>query len=379
MNNNNKALELSRALMTYTRYRLPATGRALTMYRLNHTGIRVLPVKGGDTRRTGHENRNNQKAPAGPWSSKNPLPLNLSVDEIRNAMEQSDAFAYGIIPSPELVIIDADTPEQVFATRTWLQDRGLPEEWSWSVQTPGLNVIGEDGHAKHRDGGHLYIVLPPGSLDEIKGIKGTGTIPGGGQIFGPGNRYVLGPGSQRSDVSNGNGLYESTGTVVNGERYPELIEGIREVLTPAQPEHGKFTPPMIIPGNEFSDDDLSRRAYEWSAATPWASLATRLGWTVTGHSTAKGCGSSCIDIKAQGGANERGGIAHEVDCPLIAGTVTGIVWAHSDTLRNQIGGITWTGQGEITATKWTIVKNGIYGGDVRTMFRMEPYLEDKPL
>lgn len=377
--NKNKAQELSRALTTYTRYRSPVTGRVETIARLNNLGIRTLPVKGGDTRRTEHKNRNNQKAPAGNWSSKNPLPLNLNVDDIRTVMKSADAFAYGVIPSTTLIIIDADTPEQVCETRTWLQERGLPEEWSWSVHTPGLNTIGEDGQAKHRDGGHLYILLPDGALSGINGMKGTGPIPGGGgQIFGPGNRYLLGPGSQRADVSNGRGFYTSTGTVVNAERYPLLIEGIREVLTPAQAQVD-FTHPTIKAGNEFDDDDISRRAHEWSAATPWATLATRLGWTVTGPSTAKGCGSSCVEIKAQGGANERGGIAHEVDCPLIAGTVTGIIWAHSDTLRQQLEGITWTGQGEITATKWTIVKNGIYGGDIRTMFRMEPYLEDKPL
>lgn len=384
---NNKAELLSRALTTYARYDDLATGRVETIALLHDLGVKTLPVRGGNPGMTGHKNRANQKAPTGsdiygdPWSSKNPLPLTLNNEDIGDALYQAGAYAYGVLPSMTLVIIDADTPEEVSATRQWLQERGLPEAWEWSVQTPGLNTIGDDGNAKHRDGGHLYILLPEGSLTEIKRRKGTGKIPGGaGQIFGPGNRYVLGPGSQRADVSTGSGLYRSTGTVVDGSRYPALIEGIREVLTPSLPEQAKFTPPKIRAHNEFSNDnDLARRAYEWSAANPWASLATKLGWTVVGQSTAPGCGSSCIDIRDQGGANTRGGIAHEVDCPLIAGTTTGIVWAHSDTLRNQLSGIVWTGSGEITATKWSIVKHGIYGGDTGRMFRMEQHLEDKPL
>lgn len=383
----NKAKLLSRALTAYTRYDDLATGRVETISLLSSIGISTLPVRGGDAMLTGHEHRDNQKAPAGrdiygeSWSSRNPLPLHSRKSDISEAMHKANAYAYGVIPSTELIIIDADTPEQVYATRTWLHERGLPESWEWSVKTPGLNTIGDDGKAKHRDGGHLYIILPEESLTEIKGRKGTGEIPGGaGQIFGPGNRYLLGPGSQRADVSNGSGLYISTGTVVDGSRYPRLIEGIREVLTPEKPKQVKFIPPSIRVNSEFSnDDDLSRRAYEWSAATPWASLATQLGWTVVGPSTAGGCGSSCIDIRDQGGANTRGGIAHEIDCPLITGTTTGIVWAHSDTLRNQLSGIVWTGSEEITATKWNIVKNGIYGGDVGRMFRMEQHLEDKPL
>lgn len=384
---NSKAELLSRALTTYTRYDDLAIGRVETISLLHELGVSTLPVKGGNTMMTGHEKRNNQKAPAGwdnnhnAWSSSNPLPLTLNYADIYDAMYKSGAYAYGVIPSTELIIIDADTPEEVTLTREWLQGLGLPESWEWSVKTPGLNAIDDTGKSKHRDGGHLYILLPEGSLTGIKGVKGTGKIPGGaGQIFGPGNRYVLGPGSQRADVSTGSGLYTSTGTVVDGSRYPELIEGIRDVLTPSQPNPAKFTPPPIRVNNEFSnDDDLSRRAQAWSAATPWASLATRLGWTVVGASTAGGCGSSCIDIRDQGGANTRGGIAHEIDCPLITGTTTGIVWAHSDTLRNQLSGIVWTGSEEITATKWNIVKNGIYGGDVGRMFRMETHLEDKPL
>lgn len=387
MNTQNKAEMLSIALTEYKYHDDQLVGMVEVISLLHELGVSTLPVKGGNTMMTGHEKRNNQKAPAGwdnnhnAWSSSNPLPLTLNYDDIHDAMYKANAFAYGVIPSTELIIIDADTPEQVYATRTWLQSKGLPESWSWSVQTPGLNAIDEHGKAKHSDGGHLYIVLPEGSLSGIKGRKGTGDIPGGaGQIFGPGHRYVLGPGSQRADVSTGSGLYTSTGTVVDGSRYPELIEGIRDVLTPSQPEQVKFTHPPIRVHSEFNtDNDLERRAQEWSAATPWASLATRLGWTVVGASTAGGCGSSCIDIRDQGGANTRGGIAHEIDCPLITGTTTGIVWAHSDTLRNQLSGIVWTGSGEITATKWSIVKHGIYGGDTGRMFRMEQHLEDKPL
>lgn len=382
----NKAEMLSLALTEYKYHSDQLIGMVETITLLHDLGINTLPVKGGNPMLTGHEKRNSQKAPIGwdssnnPWSSRNPLPLNFSNSDITRAMNRSDAYAYGVLPSEELIIIDADTPEQVFATRTWLQERGLPESWEWSVQTPGLNAIGEDGKAKHRDGGHLYIMLSPGSLEGIKGRKGTAEIPGGaGQIFGPGNRYLLGPGSQRSDVSNGSGLYSSTGTVVDAARYPNLIEGIREVLTPEKPKPVKFIPPKIRVNNEFNDGDLEGRAQAWSVANPWTSLATKLGWTVTGPSTAAGCGPSCVDVKAQGGANERGGIAHETDCPLIAGTTTGIVWAHSDTLRHQLSGIVWTGAEEITATKWQIVKNGIYNGDTGRMFRMETHLEDKPL
>lgn len=106
-----------------------------------------------------------------------------------------------------LVVIDADTEEEVAAWRGWWEENGGPDLLvPPTVQTPGAQD--KDGNWKHRNGGHWYLTLPEGyDLPEDAPAKIT-VKHGGGQFTAyAGDCYVLIPPSTRPE-----GRYEVVGT-----------------------------------------------------------------------------------------------------------------------------------------------------------------------
>lgn len=353
---------------------------ALTMKALQEQGIEVLPVKGGNPDNPQHEKRTDQKQPALGYSSRATYPTVTSEQELEDLLDKmvcGGVYAYGIKPNERLIIIDADKPEEVQGLKDFLSKGGV-NDWGFTVQTPGLGDLDENGQRKHRDGGHLYITVPEGIL---QGVSGRKTHAGGFTIYGPGNHYILGPGSTRAGTGT-SGWYELVGEVLSGGLYPELIEGIREALTTTQTHthkvHPQSTPRAVV---EYQDSSHTEQRFrEWSMATPWSSLLSRLELVYAGSSQVPGCGTSCISVKHERGSSSIGGTAHEVDCPLIgSGTTTGLLWAHSDTLRGAMDQVPWKGQGEVSATKWQVVLHTLYAGDAAFAFASEPDLQEEEM
>lgn len=353
---------------------------ALTMQALQEQGVEVLPVWGGEPGNPQHEKRITQKQPALGYSAKATYPTvstEAELEELLDKMIRGGVCAYGIKPNEQLIVIDADTPEEVQGLHTFLTQCGV-EDWQFTVQTPGLGELDENGERKHREGGHLYITVPEGVLYGVKGRKAHAR---GFSIYGPGNHYLLGTGSTRAGTGT-SGWYELVGEVLSGEDYPELVMGIREALTtthtpthpPAHTDNIKSTPRAERVYKDSSHTE--QRFRDWSIDTPWSSLLSRLGLVHAGFSQVPGCGASCISVRHERGSSAIGGTAHEVDCPVVSGTTTGLLWAHSDTMRSSMPQVPWKGQGEVSATKWQVVLHTLYSGDVAFAFASEPDLQE---
>lgn len=367
--------ELQEALKQYRlrSTRDPIHGIARTMKALQDAGVEVVPVYGGDPLNPAHEKRTKQKQPIHPYSSKNPLTPEIAQGELEEWLENNQGYAYGVKPNPGLIVIDADHPEEVAGLKQWWNQFG--EFPGFTVTTPGLGATGEDGKRKHREGGHLYLTVNP---DLFYGIEGIKKLPGGAAVYATGNRYLLGAGSRRAGTGS-DGIYHLIGEVIIGEDYPGIEEALRKIFTYTPPQPA-YKPPLMNANFATGEGELSteEKAKRWSTLTPWSRIATLLGWEVVGYSTRKNCGSSCIELKHVHAGNPVGGVAHEPDCPLIRGTTTGIIWSHSETIREALPGVEWKGKAGITATKWQIVLHGVYGGDTSRMFAEEAYLEDTP-
>lgn len=185
-----------------------------------------------------------------------------------------------------LIVVDADTPAEVESWQTWQREHHAYMPTA-TVSTPGTA-------AAHNDGGHWWIDAT--GAGELKTTKlGTATAM-------TGDRYVLLPGSVRTDVADPNQpAYVAQGTVFNSSVGSAVIEAARRV---DKPETKTTREPNPTPDNSIG---------QWAAATEWDELLTADGWINTGDSDSCGCDT----YTAPGThANPKSATAHTGLCEL---------------------------------------------------------------
>lgn len=191
-----------------------------------------------------------------------------------------------------LVIIDADTPEQVSAFETACG--GAASEAT--VSTPGAR--NETGEMMHHDGGHWYFVVPEDiELPAAPGAMKSSTEKGYAALWH--RRYVLIPPSTRPE-----GAYKPVGAVA------ELPDWLREQIA----EHGRLRAERAARTRGAEGDDGPVAL--WGASVTWAEiLADAPGWSNTGKPNS--CG--CDDWTAPGPhSSPKSATAHEPGCSRFA-------------------------------------------------------------
>ncbi|MBS9532076.1 bifunctional DNA primase/polymerase [Mycolicibacillus trivialis] len=192
--------------------------------------------------------------------------------------------------SSRLVVVDADTPEQVAAFGA----DGPP-----TVATPG-QLDPATGEMAHRDGGHWWFTVPDGV--ELPAAAGAGFTSGGDDAYAVkyGNGYVLIPPSTRPE-----GAYTVTGTVA------PLPNWLAEAIT----AHGRARAQRAQRTVSGLNGDV---VAAWGASTSWAEILAGVpGWQPTGK--ADTCG--CATWTAPGvHASPKSATAHEAGCPEYPGS-----------------------------------------------------------
>lgn len=110
---------------------------------------------------------------------------------------EDDAVRYLQVPNTAALltgsyaVIDVDTAKQDGQLR-----QAYPHLPEYTVKTPG--VITEQGEAKHKDGGHIYLRIPPEHREAVLAAPGKIELPGGAELMLHGF-YVLVPGCTRKE------------------------------------------------------------------------------------------------------------------------------------------------------------------------------------
>lgn len=189
-----------------------------------------------------------------------------------------------------LVIVDADTPEQV---STALAD-GVGD--APTVSTPGWR--GADGKWAHSDGGHWYFVVPKNSEVPTKpgSLKSSSADDGYMVLW---NRHqVLVPPSTRPE-----GAYKAVGTV------RVLPDWLHEQVV----EHGRVRAERAARSRGAAAHDGPVAA--WGASVTWGEILADTDWTNTGKPDSCGC-----DVWTAPGlhSSPKSATAHEPGCAVFS-------------------------------------------------------------
>lgn len=337
-------------------------------WRLALAGFHVLPV-----RCTTEKDEAQQKRPSYPYSSTNTLSKKDGKEAFRDAWSDPRT---GVALSPHIgcgiLIIDADTPEEVGALGQWWKDTTGEELPTQTVVTPGLQDT--NGNWSHKNGGHWYITYSnldfDGVLDEDL-YKKNQNIEYSGSHFNirlHGSYNVLPP-SKRSS-----GSYKLVGSLIDGTE-----TGVSKALIEAckKPERPDFTPGAIdktagFDGEDFTFDDekpLVDRIATWSSR--YANLDTLIGLGFDEDNTST-CSSSCVSLHYARSSHGRSAVLHGGTCSVSApGTIT----VFSGTLANDLDIDEST-----VITVWTVVRQLKYNGDLQACIRGEGiHQELKPI
>lgn len=190
-----------------------------------------------------------------------------------------------------LVVVDADTPEQVAA---FLADSGGSLDVP-TVSTPGQRDPATDEFV-HHDGGHWYFTVPEG-VDLPCGTGAATLGSGAGYSVLWDRRYVLIPSSTRPE-----GEYKATGDVLplpGWLRDKISAEAGKRVERAAQRQH-----------RTTEGGDKVKR---WGAGITWAEILAATDWINTGKPDSCGC-----DIWTAPGphASPKSATAHELGCAV---------------------------------------------------------------
>lgn len=205
-----------------------------------------------------------------------------------------------------LVVIDADTPEQVSAFEAACGET-CPVA---TVSTPGARDAAS-GEIVHHDGGHWYFTVPEGmGLPEDAGSLKSSAEDGYAALWS--RRYVLIPPSTRPE-----GAYKAVGAVM------ELPGWLHEQIV----EHGRLRAERAARrrGAVANDGPVAR----WGASITWAEiLADAPGWENTGKPDNCGC-----DMWTAPGAHSspKSATAHEPGCGRMDSPDPGLnIWTDHD-------------------------------------------------
>lgn len=165
-------------------------------------------------------------------------------------------------------VIDVDTAAQGMSLRQVYPN--LPE---YTVKTPG--VITEQGEAKHKDGGHIYLQVPSEFRDTVLAAPGKIKLPGGAELMLH-SCYVLVPGCTRKE-----GRYAVQSSMMESPAIPDdLMELIIERSEAQQQK--KQQSQQVNPDYDPTQDPVRQWEAAAVAADPdtWARAvlqATRCG------------------------------------------------------------------------------------------------------
>lgn len=196
-----------------------------------------------------------------------------------------------------LVVVDADTPEQVAA---FMEQAHAPAGTPPTVMTPGQ--VGLDGEMAHKDGGHYYFTVDnaedpaqQAGLNE----EGTGsyTAPGGWVAMWR-NRYVLIPPSVRPE-----GPY-----LLAGREYP-LPAWLGNTVLERSRKRKDHAAAMA--SGEVGE--LTQGVNAWAGTISWAEILAPFGWTITARPDKCGC-----DIWTAPGehGSPKSATTHDTGCEL---------------------------------------------------------------
>jgi hypothetical protein len=220
------------------------------------------------------------------------------LNRYRGTWDPDCAVNLGVaLAASRLVVIDADTPEQVEA---WRSDAaaGGNTLGEGTVTTPGKCDPGT-GEWSHHGGGHWYFTVPEGV--ELPESPGVWKAPGGYAVMWGG--YVLTPPSVRDE-----GTYRTTGDV--GELPDWLAAQIatsgRERIERAQRVRDRVS-------DDYDDETTSAgKIARWGAGMSWDDILTQHGWMATGRGDST-CG--CPTYTAPGlHSSPKSATGHEFGC-----------------------------------------------------------------
>lgn len=204
-----------------------------------------------------------------------------------------------------LVVVDADTPEQVAA---FLGDSGSDE--TATVSTPGQRDSARDEFV-HHDGGHWYFTVPEGV--ELPSVSGAVTLGGeNGYSVLWDRRYVLIPPSTRTE-----GAYKATGDV------RPLPGWLLDKITA---EAGKRAERAAQRQEHAASGE--GRVEQWGTGITWAEILSGTNWINTGKPDSCGC-----DIWTAPGlhGSPKSATAHEPGCGRMDSPDPGLnIWTDHD-------------------------------------------------
>lgn len=240
------------------------------VHALQAEGVAVLPIRAGE------------KLPATPSGV-----YDATTDPAAFDAMYSTGCNLGVnLGASGLIVVDADTPAEVESWQTWQREHHAYMPTA-TVSTPGTA-------GAHNGGGHWWIdATGAGELKTAKLDAATAMA---------GDRYVLLPGSVRTDVANPNQpAYVVQGAVYSSVQGSAVIEAARRV---DKPETKTTDKPNSAPVTSID---------QWAQETDWEELLTPDDWINTGDSDSCGC-----DIYTAPGthANAKSATAHNGQCEL---------------------------------------------------------------
>ena len=253
--------------------RVDLDGRDLVLdyvHALQAEGVAVLPLRAGE------------KLPATPNGVHGATTDPATFD----AMYSTGCNLGMNLGASGIVVVDADTPAEVEDWQDWQKDHATSMPRA-TVATPGTAQA-------HHGGGHWWIDAEnAGQLKESK--AGTATVM-------TGDRYVVLPGSVRTDVADPNQpAYVVQGAVYSSVQGSAVIEAARRV---DKPETKTTREPNGTPVTSID---------HWAQETDWEELLTPDDWINTGETDSCGC-----DIYTAPGthASAKSATAHTGQCEL---------------------------------------------------------------
>lgn len=224
-----------------------------------------------------------------------------------------------------LVVIDADKPEEVLALEQWWLDvTGLPCPQP-TVKSPG--VLKQDTWA-HSGGGHWYITMPK-KWYEGRNIKGTAQVKHGESKFDIKCRsvYILCPPTVRHE-----GEYVVTGEIIKATEYEGLVEAITssvERVYKRRPHNFKDnrTKTPSINTEYLTAEDMEvvqflgfnpllsyeDKVKEWNNTVFIHDIIEKIGLIAECEAN---CGPNCIQCVYDGASQGRSAVIHSEGCQV---------------------------------------------------------------
>ena len=240
-----------------------------------------------------------------------------------------------------VVVIDADTPEQVESVQALLAQLGEDETLLGglpTVQTPGVE---RDGVWVHHGGTHWYFNVP----DELELPAHPAQMAlVGGAVMRWGDTYTVVPPSERPE-----GRYLSL-----TERIPDVPVGLVALMRERAGARAVRDADWVA---RYRNDPVA----EWSVQMPWHELLEPEGWHFMGKLDHQ-CGCPVWRRPGEDSTTDRSAIAHENECermPNVEGH--GPLYVFSDNVPGPLGEAIAGGQR--TFTKLQFISLVQYEGD----------------